>query len=130
MREAERRHPETPATTAWQAWGQGLATGLALAAAVALMVLAGWVQPAFVGMYRDFGAELPFVTRLALHPAWAWGVPSALWLAALALNVGRHSRARLVALSFVALLGVGLVALGVLAYALPTFALSDGVGRW
>jgi type II secretory pathway component PulF len=98
--------------------------------AVALVAMEVVVVPGFVEMFRDFGAVLPMVTRIALAP----GVPVAAAVAVLALG-GAGIAARLRGAAGAALgllvsaLLLGLGANAFLLYALyaPIFALAGSI---
>jgi hypothetical protein len=97
-----------------------------LVAAIAVNVAA----PGFEAIYRDFGVELPWLTRMLLAGRWflfALPVPILLawWLARPAS--GRPDRRALVALIGMAL-PLLLVPLVVIGLYLPMFMLGDAVG--
>jgi hypothetical protein len=52
----------------------GVCSGFAAAALLLQLWFASHAQDMQL-MYRDFRAAVPAVTRLVLHPVWAWGTP-------------------------------------------------------
>lgn len=61
-----------------------------------VLTLHAWLVsrlPAFEGMYRDFSAPLPTVTRIALSPAWRYGSLLVVLALLVAAIVGRRKLA-------------------------------------
>lgn len=106
-----------------------LVVAVAALASVALIAAPFTVGPAFEGMYRDFAAELPLATELAL--AW-WPSPLAgLGLAGLVtLGVSRGDALHRRLLLAGSALG-GLVLIGALGYALylPLYQLAGAISE-
>lgn len=91
-------------------WTSGFATGVV---ALVCAELAAWgivIAAPYRDAYREFQAELPAVTRVALSPGWIVGLALALAMAAAGLNLTWRwsERSRAIALASVAALAVGL----------------------
>lgn len=108
----------------------GVLVGVGTVALALLLVLQGIVAPTFASMFRDFGGELPALTRLALGWSLA-GVGGALWLACTAagtaLLLAGHRTAGRTALTAAVLLTFAASGVLLVALYLPVFQLAGAV---
>lgn len=81
----------------------GLFSGIT-ASAIAILVWMGAQLGAFRAMYAGFGAPLPTVTEVVLHPGFQWGAPAVLLAALLGINL--HGRRHSALLGILAALAV------------------------
>lgn len=121
--------PATPAKPAMASL-DGVLISIGMLALALLLVLQGVVAPTFASMFRDFGGELPALTRLALGWSLA-GVGAGLWLvctsAGTALVLTGHRAAGRTALAAAILLTFAASGLLLVALYLPVFQIAGAV---
>jgi hypothetical protein len=91
-------------------YASGFASGIVALVAAAIVAWGVLVSAPYRETYREFGGELPAITRLALSPGWIFGLAAGLVLAAIGLNLTARlsERSRAIALATLAVLALGL----------------------
>jgi hypothetical protein len=110
-------------------WVCGFATGVVALVCVEVIAWGAVVAAPYRDVYREFGGQLPAVTRAALSPGWMFGLVAALALAAAGLNLTARlsERARAITLSVLAALSVGLAVATAWAGVYPVTQLSGTI---
>lgn len=94
-------------------------TLVAVSFAAALILLDLFAIPAYAKMYRDFAAELPFITRAVISHVVPWAAAAAATIVAGLGMVARHRGSRTMALG----LGLAGIAIGIGAVVFCFYAL-------